>query len=219
MNQDISDNIWIKDIEILFNSERITEFIPTIDMTNNEKLNSLVRLSFYLSIILVLCKNKLSYLVLFFGTLILTYLIYIFNTCENKELFKNSSNINIEKPCNLNYKYRLNKDCVRPTKNNPFMNVLPTDDRKRKPACRLNNKIKKEIDTNFNNNLYKDINDVFNRNNSQRSFYTMPSTQLDNEQERFANWLYKVPETCKEGNGNQCVGNLHTSLRNHHTGT
>ena len=28
-----------------------------------------------------------------------------------------------------------------------------------------------------------------------------------NKQKDFANWLYGVPKTCKEGNGNQCVGN------------
>ena len=31
---------------------------------------------------------------------------------------------------------------------------------------------------------------------------TIPNNQVD-----FANWLYMTPKTCKEGNGNQCVGN------------
>ena len=35
----------------------------------------------------------------------------------------------------------------------------------------------------------------------------MPNTTVPNNQGDFAQWLYGVPKTCKEGNGNQCVGN------------
>ena len=86
------------------------------------------------------------------------------------------------------------------------MNVLLTDKRDRKPACKTK-KIKKLVDNKFSQGLYKDINSVYDRENSQREYYTMPSTTIPNNQGDFANWLYMTPKTCKEGNGNQCVGN------------
>ena len=210
-----TDKIWVDNFNILFNNDRLIEFLPTKDMSINEKLNALVRLSFYLSILLLICKNKYSYIIIFLGALIITYFIYVFrdhnDTCDLVEKFNsNNSNTNL-KECN-------NQPCTYPTKNNPFMNILTTDPRNRKPACKPNKVIKKKIEANFNHNLYRDVTDVFNRNNSQRSFYTMPNTSLPNKQDDFAKWLYKVPKTCKEGNVHQCIGNLHTSLRNTHTG-
>ena len=63
------------------------------------------------------------------------------------------------------------------------------------------------VEDKFNIGLYKDINSVYNNENSQREFYTMPNTKAANAQTEFAHWLYYTPKTCKEGNGNQCVGN------------
>ena len=71
----------------------------------------------------------------------------------------------------------------------------------------FNKKIKKLVNDKFSQGLYKDINSVYDRENSQREFFTMPSTTIPNNQGDFANWLYMTPKTCKEGNGNQCVAN------------
>ena len=108
---------------------------------------------------------------------------------------------------------------VLPTENYPFMNPLRTDyiDNPNRKAYSSkyrpqNEKIKKMIDDTFNINLYKDLSDVFEKENSQRQYYTLPSTTIPNEQRQFANWLYNTPETCKEGNGSQCVANLYTPL-------
>ena len=53
-----------------------------------------------------------------------------------------------------------------------------------------------------------DVNDVFAKHNSQRQFYTMPVTDICNDQTNFAKWLYLTPPSCKEGNGLQCSANL-----------
>ena len=45
-------------------------------------------------------------------------------------------------------------------------------------------------------------------NNSQNRFYTMPNTDTSNEQIKLANWCYKNPKSCKEGNGSQCIANI-----------
>ena len=105
------------------------------------------------------------------------------------------------------------KKCAEVSDNNPFMNPLPFDNRKRAGACNVLNKNNQlKIEDSFNKNLYRDASDIFNRNNSQRQFVTVPSTTYPNNQNLFANWLYGTPTTCKEGNGAQCVANLYQPL-------
>lgn len=110
--------------------------------------------------------------------------------------------------------YLENNEYVQPSVDNPFMNAMPFDDRDRNPAAvQLGNPVKQmEVETAFDYGTYRDVDDVFNRNNSQRQFYTMPTTNFPGDQTAFANWCYKTPVTCKEGNGAQCVANLHTPL-------
>ena len=81
-------------------------------------------------------------------------------------------------------------------------------------ACDPNDQeIKKEIDNSFNNNLFHDVSDVWGKMNSQRQFYTNPSTQIVNDRESFQNWLSMSPETCKE-NQEACSKNIYEDLRN-----
>ena len=101
---------------------------------------------------------------------------------------------------------------VKPSLNNPFMNILP-DDYIKNPNRESFNKINQyknpnldlSIEKKCGYNLYSDADDIFNKNTTQRQFYTMPVTTIPNEQTKLANWLYSTPPTCKEGNGDQCV--------------
>jgi hypothetical protein len=54
------------------------------------------------------------------------------------------------------------------------------------------------MDRTFGHNLFTDVDDLFGKMNSQRQFYTMPSTTIPNKQGEFAKWLYSNPKTCKE---------------------
>ena len=112
------------------------------------------------------------------------------------------------------YENTYNEPCVLPTKDNPFMNPLPTDSRKRPKACNFRNpKVKKLINDNFKSNLFTNVEDVFDRKNSQRQFYTVPSTTIPNDQDKFSKWLYNTPKTCKEGNGNQCIADVYNPIK------
>ena len=71
-----NDKFWLENPNILFQNNRLIEFFPTINMTFNEKLNSITRLSIYESIIMFAYSGKINYLFVFVCTLILTYLIY-----------------------------------------------------------------------------------------------------------------------------------------------
>jgi hypothetical protein len=129
----------------------------------------------------------------------------------------NSYNIDKKKK-NIEYLYNKSNDvnnnsnqttvCNVPTKNNPFMNLLLSDIKynPKHKACPPNQEIRSQTNKHFNYNLYTDVGDVFNNRNSQRQYYTNPVTTLPNDQSRFANWLYKVPTTCKSGDGIACAG-------------
>ena len=113
-----------------------------------------------------------------------------------------------------------NVDWVKPTKENPFMNVnlLDYNDNPNRKSeitkdIYIIDKHKKEnlesdIEEKFNFNLYRDSGDIFGKKNSQREFYTTPVTTIPNNVEDFANWCYKTGKTCKENNGEQCLQNI-----------
>ena len=208
----MEETIWVKDFNVLFNKENMFKYIPLNSYSNYEKINSTMRFTLYLSILLSFIFKNLNYLFIFIICSIITYLMYI-NENKNEDLKITENNSNYDKDPDIK-KYKINhkkilRKCVLPTKENPFMNVLLTDNRKRKPACKTynNQKIKNLVEDKFSKGLYKDINSVYNNENSQREFYTTPNTSIPNRQAEFAQWCYGVPKTCKEGNGEQCVGN------------
>lgn len=212
MNKEVSDPFWYNKNEILWDSNRLTEFFPTKDQTIEERFNSIVRLSFYISIILYFYHSDIKYLFIFVAVLLITYYLY---TNYPKETDIKSNNDNkipretiglIEK---LENNDKSNTVCTEPSIDNPFMNATMKDYLNidpntqsivdRPPACSTSNpEIKKKLDNYFNNNLYKDVNDVFGKMNSQRQFFTMPWTTIPNAQNEFAKWLYLNPKTCKE---------------------
>jgi hypothetical protein len=100
--------------------------------------------------------------------------------------------------------------CYAPTEDNPFMNLnfteLDQDNVLSRPAACNSESTKKETDQFFVKDLYRETSDLFGKMNSQRQFYTMPSTTAPNDPNGdFKNWLYSSPNTCKE-NQDFCSG-------------
>ena len=90
---------------------------------------------------------------------------------------------------------------VKPTVENPFMNInLITDNKEKEnaPPSWNNDNIQKDIEDKFGYNLYRDVGDLYGKSNSQRQYYTVPSTTIPNNQTSFAKWCYSVGPTCKE---------------------
>lgn len=216
------DPIWIKDLNILFQEKRLIDFVPSKDQTTEERINSIVRFSLYISIILALYYSNAKYLAISGFVLAFTYIIYRENSVEAKELEEKFNNDTLLKLNNFG-NGRIEKlenevrpddsvKCTMPTIDNPFMNVtmkdyMNLDDNgkiiDRLPACNPDDPvIKKQIDESFNNNLYKDVSDVFGKMSSQRNYFTMPWTTIPNKQDEFARWLYLNPKTCKEDQDN-----------------
>lgn len=245
-NSLIHENYWFQDLSnTIFNLDYALKIVPEQTMTYPEKINSLVRLSIYLGLILGLFYSNYLYLYIPIITMLMTYLLYIFrlDQLENKkgqqgpnstlnnlknDLKNNISkedlhklqkkmglkNMNIDNMNDEDFQNILNiKTCSKPSTNNPFMNALVYDSRKKDHSCDpINPNNQEKIEEEYNKYCIKDISDIYNHNSGRRQFYTMPSTTYPNNQEGLANWLYKTPPTCKEGNGAQCVANYYTPL-------
>lgn len=201
----VKDKFWFLEPAILFKFNRLDEFFPSRDMTIEEQLNAIVRLSTYLSLGMVFYTYNTNYIYIAILTLLFTYCIYYYSDRSPvSEEFESNKSTNI----------------VKPTEDNPFMNILPEEyisNPNREAVSRLNcNKnpnIDELITKHFNYNLYRDSSDLYGRNTSQRQFYTMPVTTIPNEQDKLANWLYKTPPTCKENNGIACSQNNYEHLK------
>lgn len=206
-----SDPFWFKNFSTLYDKDRLTEFFPNQYMSHSEKLNAILRFSIYATGILLLYyrNNNLLIIPLFIAGL--TLYIHKFSKLPKDE--DSHKIIKFES---------LKDECDLPTKENPFMNTLvhELNDGPKKPNCSIDDDdVKEEIEEQFNHNLYKDVNDIYDKNNSQRQFYTMPSTTeygKVGDSVKFAKWLWNIPKpTCKEHTGH-CTGTFngyHNDLR------
>ena len=117
----------------------------------------------------------------------------------------------------MNHLELINNDKYRPpTVDNPMMNILTNtseveEDIEAIPTYN-NLGVASLVDDKLETGLYRDSNDLFNRSNSQRQFYTMPNTTVNNHEVELGEWLYGTPPTCKEGNGLQCSANIPSKL-------
>ena len=201
--------IWFDKLSILYEKKFIFEIFPHKNFDLNRKLNSLVRLSLYYSIIIYFTnKKKVN---IFYIPLIVAGLSYIINRKYDKTRLNHISNQLMNGSESQELLDELKSECRVPTKENPFMNPSLAEigaNKKIQESCdSYNNKgLQRVIEKNFNEDLYRDPNDIFGKNNSQRQFFSVPSITGE-EQGKFAHWLYGTPPTCKEGNGLQCAAN------------
>lgn len=90
-HQNQSDPVWIDNFNILFKKECLTEFFPTKNQSNSERINSIVRLSLYASIVLSIYHSNVKYSAIFIFFLFFTFIIYKHHpqiNTQSKELNK-----------------------------------------------------------------------------------------------------------------------------------
>ena len=194
-NGEPHDVFWSKNISVLYDSNKLLKFFPTNDMNLEEKLNSICRLAIYVGLTLFIFNERLIYLLLIVFIFAFTY--YIYN--NKKDIIENlliNSGLS-------------NKDIFRKsTKDNPFANydIINAKDKDKIAMPIDNDEVKKDIENNFrkiegsDDKLYRSTFDLFDKNNSQRQFYSTPSTSMPNDQTAFAKWCYSTGPTCKERN-------------------
>lgn len=94
-----------------------------------------------------------------------------------------------------------------PTVDNPFMNPILNDFNTENVPYPVNiddDVIKQKINLTYNKDLFKDLSDLYDSKNVERQFFTIPGGAIPNDQQKFAEWCYKTPSTCKENTEN-CI--------------
>jgi len=200
---------WTSDINHLFKPI----LIPKDYMSDDEKLNTIVRLIIFISILFALISLNKKFLVksILFIIIILMISYLIYNNIDKinkiKEQFLNSNKLTLID----------NELCNLPTNDNPFMNNNIYDINTIKNnynACQYSNKnIKNKINQITNNTISYDDNDIYGVNPLNLVFYTVSNSKSNNDQKLFAEWLYKDSQTCKDNGGIECLNNIHSDIR------
>ena len=195
MNETLrQDPIWFDNVRVLWN--RPSEIIPARDQSDAERVNALVRLVMYCSIAVALIRYNIMYAVLGLAIVVIISLSYALGKKKNVQ---NESYSNI-RPHTVR---RENKTYSMSTPDNPFGNATVgalMDDPAKPPMIGYDEPgVARDIRKNFNKGLFRDVQDVYEVENSQRQFYTMPSTTSAPDTIAFAEYLFGRPgETCKE---------------------
>ena len=223
MNDTFITPFWYESPSILYQTRNLTEIFPSHNFDMTRKLNALVRLSVYFAIIMYVMHKDKKYMVLPVIVMGITWVIHYKNKENNKkDIMKMSINDQLANAVKLN---DLETECRIPSKDNPFMNPTYTDYGSDGPpppkACPSYNNVgvQRRVEDLFNEDLYRDVNDIFGKSNSQRQFYTVPGSQVPNDQGSFAQWLYGTPPTCKEGNRAACLAQTGRGSSNPKGGT
>jgi len=200
----MNDKFWFQEPEILLT--KFMDFFPSKRMSTVERLNSIVRLSVYVTIALILLKNAVWPVYITLVSLALTLFIYN-NVKEQFDSADLADNEAIDESTG--------EKCTMPTTLNPYMNVTMdeiSDNPDRAPACNiLNPMVSGQVDEKFAEGLYRDVDDIFGRDASI-NFWSNPSTTIPGDQNKFANWLYGNMPSCKEDSA-FCGRTQHYSLR------
>lgn len=182
------DLLWTQDPSILLRKDRLTEFWPSAGMNNDEVLNSFTRFFILAAASIFLVTKNLNYILL--ATFLAVLLVFVMKKKEPFQVAPASAEWDPKD------RVEWDKNCRKPSKDNPFGNPMPGDPMDAPGACMYKD-VKEEVDAKFDESLYKDLGDVFNRANSQRQFYSMPNTKFPNEQTEFANFLFSQGPNCK----------------------
>jgi hypothetical protein len=197
------ERIWYRDLHGFMSDRNVIKFVPDATMSRVEQLNSLMRFSMYLSVLLMIARRSVGPAFIAAFVAALTWGLYESHETDQKRMEGMLSEQDVQKD------RRTGRVCTKPSLHNPFMNVLSVDPvvRPHRPAaCNVQRSdVKRRMESAYAHNLYRDSDDPLNRNSSSRQFYTMPVTTIPGDQNAFAKWCFGVGPTCKEGNGGRCA--------------
>lgn len=209
------ERIWYQDVNGFFSIGQLGKFWPSTEMTFAQQLNASLRFSIYFSLVVLLVKGGPDrWNILFVPIFMALFTMAAYHVHEKR---KRDEKAVLDRMGLKKEGYGdAERVCVKPSENNPFMNVLVSDyaqNPERPAACRLVGDARADAKAFFDQNLYRDVDDVFHKKASDRQFYTMPATTIPNDMNGYAKWLYGKGPTCKEGNGSQCVAHLYNDVR------
>ena len=198
---------WYNQPSILYDRTYLFEFFPIKEYDTVRKLNAILRLSIYYSVIMFCYNRNANIFAVPVITALVTYFIWTKSNKVQVDHIDTQLRNDIPKLVSLQDH---NIGCSLPDKNNPFMNTPFYDvaaDKELPSSCTSydNKGIQRKIEKEFDKGLYKNYTDIFGKENSQRQFFSVPGKQGVPDQSAFANWLYRTPDTCKEGNSLACL--------------
>lgn len=163
----MTPTFWYNEPSVLFNKDTWYVFVPRPDMTVSDALNSVVRFSVYLSVLLFITTLDPLYL-LFVPVVMVTTIVLDYWFPQAKKISEQfvSSYVGTKES--------------QPTDDNPFMNAPLTDildNPARPPAADVTRTdIRDKVNMAFSktSNMYMDTTDVFDMIQSQRNFHTVP---------------------------------------------
>ena len=177
---------WISDYKELYKN---LDFFPNKNMSRNELLNSFTRYSIISVIILFFIGSSSNWYYLPLGILFGSVILYLLDV-DKQEIDEDAV-------------IKKNHKCRDPDINNPYMNILATQDEVNNPACSFaDNKVKEKANKFYKFNLYQNSNDIFEKKNLKRQFYTMPVSTIPSKQKDYVNWLYNTDGNCKANDKN-----------------
>ena len=199
---------WYNQLNILYDKEYLFEMFPVKEFDIVRKLNSIVRFTIYYSLLVYLYNKDTNIFYVPLITSIATYFIWKNSKDIQLDSFKtNLMNDVIPSPQIVQ---EHNIGCQLPTKDNPFMNTpffdVAADKELSKSCTSYDNKgVQRKIEKEFDKGLYRNYTDIFGKENSQRQFFSVPGKGGVPDQSAFAHWLYRTPDTCREGNSIACL--------------
>lgn len=202
----MSDPFWGDQPNILWQSERWTELLPSQSMSRVEKINALTRLCIAIGLVGLLHFREPMWLYVPLAGLSLLW--FVARHFPEPETFTDGTEGDglMGGPNTRDDEGNLYRE---PTKDNPFMNVLLTDyvdQPQRPPAGDVEDpKVKTPMEQLYAKGLFTDVDDIWGRNNSQRQFYSNPSTTIPNDRDSFMKWCYNTPYVCKDGDQAACL--------------
>lgn len=193
----MEDNLWTEKISVLFEKDKLLDFIPYPSMTKNEKLNAIIRFTILLSLLLIIIKNDSKYLSFIFVGLLGTY-VYAHVLDKNETFVETEKSKESNDPIDFDFDLVLD-NCKAPTKDNPFMNRTLDEplNKLEKPCDYTEDVINKSTEL-FNENAEAQLENIYNPTINQRQFYTVPNNQATFDQKSFRDWLYKTPYACED---------------------
>ena len=189
------EQFWFSDPSVLFRQDTWTRFVPTQCMTTTEALNAVLRFTIYSSVILALFTGMQSYLIAIPVVALASVILQqLFPNGKKLETF--IGELMTSKPSREHF--------TMPTPQKPFMNVLLTDitdNPDRGDAAPVTDKqVRAQIYKAFQqtSDIYMDTSDLFDQTQAMRTFHTLQSAKVPNDQDAFLALLakgYEDPDT------------------------
>lgn len=178
--------LWYHNPKVLI--DNLDEFFPDKHLNRTQKINSLARFSIYYTVLILVSRQELKWLSV--GIIVILISMFLGST-ESFTSKDRTVSPNI---------------CQKPTSANPFMNytlgdLIETPNRPK--ACEYDD-IKDETRKEFRSHLYSDSSDMWGKFISDRNYYTMPNTEIVNDQTGFAKWCFGNSGECKSF-GTNCL--------------